>query len=136
MAKIRIYVSHSIRGKYGKDATDEQMAENNEKAKRFAQRLRGVFPTIEFYVPGEHDEFVLIAYRKGILTEEQILKCDCLIINTCNLLINYIPDNYVSRGMWVENAHAGCLGIPVISITSDLSDLKEIHHYLDMLKRG
>ena len=70
---IRAYISHCIRGKYGQDATDEQMKENNRKAIEFAKKLAKMFPTIDFYCPGEHDEFVIIAYRKGYLTEDMKL---------------------------------------------------------------
>jgi hypothetical protein len=113
--KSRAYVSHSIRGKHGKDATDEQMEENNEKAKAFGRLLSKEFPTIDFYVPGEHDELVLIAYRKDYLTEEQILDVDCDIVSRCNFLIVYSPDDYISRGMQVEVDHAVRNNIPIIS---------------------
>jgi hypothetical protein len=116
MAKIKAYISHSIRGKMGVDATEEYMRANNEKAIKFGKRLANEFPTVDFYVPGEHDEFVLIAYQKKYLTEEQILEIDCDIVQQCNFLIAYTPDDYVSRGMQVEIDYAVNAHIPVLSV--------------------
>lgn len=108
-------VSHSIRGKMGKDATLEYMAENNRKAIEFGSLMAKEFPAIDWYVPGEHDEFVLVAYTKGYLTEKQILDIDCEIINKCNFMIVYSPDDYVSKGMQTEIDHCVKSHIPVIS---------------------
>lgn len=113
--KIRAYCSHSIRGKYGNAATDEQMAANNQKAIEFGRLLADEFPMIDFYVPGEHDEFVLIAYRWGLITEKQILDVDCEIVSRCNFLIAFAPDDYISKGMQIEIDHAVFNSIPVIS---------------------
>ena len=115
MSKIKVYVSHSIRGKFGNDATDEQMEANNNKAKAFGTVISKEFPMIDFYVPGEHDELVLIAYRRGYLKEDEILKVDCEIIDRCNFLIVYAPDGYTSRGMHIEIDHCVFNKIPVIS---------------------
>lgn len=113
--KIRAYVSHSIRGKFGNAATEEQVQTNNQKAIEFGKQLAGEFPNINFYVPGEHDEFVLIAYRWGVLTEKQILDIDCEIVSRCNFLIAYSPDDYISKGMKREIDHCVFNKIPVIS---------------------
>ena len=115
MSKIRAYVSHSIRGKFGKAATEEQMEANNQKAIKFGRLLANEFPNVGFYVPGEHDEFVLIAYRWGVLTEKQILDIDCEIVSRCGFLIAYAPDDYVSKGMQIEIDHCVFNKIPVIS---------------------
>ena len=115
MSNIRAYCSHSIRGKFGKDATLEQMDVNNQKAIKFGGQLAEEFPGIDFYVPGEHDEFVVIAYLKGYLDEKQILNVDCDIVSRCNFLIVFSPDDYISRGMRREIDHAVESHIPVIS---------------------
>ena len=115
MSEIRAYVSHSIRGKYGAAATNEQMEANNQKAIKFGKQLAKEFSNIKFYIPGEHDEFVLIAYQKGDLTETQILDIDCDIVSRCNFLVVYSPDDYVSKGMQIEIDHAVFNNIPVIS---------------------
>lgn len=135
--KIRVYISHSIRGKHGKNATKKQMAVNNEKAKLFYYSLKRFYPTLDFYCPGEHDEFVLIAYEKGFLTEEQILSVDCEIILSCNLLLNYSPDRYISRGMKVENDYAAACRIPIITLTSTkVRELKKIDLFLESILKG
>lgn len=111
---IRIYVSHSIRGKYGINATHEQMNKNNELAIAFGKKLKRKFPNVYFHVPAEHEEFIQKAYDKGLLTEKQILDIDCEILNECNLLLVYSPDNFISRGMQVEIDYAVCNNIPII----------------------
>ena len=114
--QIRVYVGHSIRGKKGKDATEQDMKNNNDKAIVFGKRLRKKFPSINFYVPGGHDEFVLLACLKKYLTEKQIVDTDCAIIRRCNFIVAYSPDGYLSRGMVTEIEFAGNNCIPVIQI--------------------
>jgi len=114
--KIRAYISHPIRGKYRENVTDEQMQENLKRASDFGKLLSQAFPTIDFYVPADHDEFTLIAYRKGYITEEQVLSVDCDIVSKCNFLLVFAPENYTSKGMNIEIDHAISNNIPVISI--------------------
>ena len=115
MSKIRVYISHSIRGKFGSAATAEQMDANNQKAINFGIELRKEFPNIDFYIPGDHDEFVTIAYTKGYLNEKTILEIDCDIVSKCNFLTVFSPDDYISRGMQIEIDHAVFNSIPIIS---------------------
>ena len=115
MSEIRAYVTQSIRGKFGKDATDEQRKENSDKAIAFGNLLRDEFPMVDFYVPGEHHEIDTIAYRKGYMTEEQILDIDCTIISRCSFIIVYSPDDYIGEGMQIEVDHAVKSHIPVIA---------------------
>lgn len=113
--KIRVYISHSIRGKFGNAATNKQMEANNQKAIDFGKQIAAEFPNIDFYIPGEHDEFVLIAYNKDYLTEKQILDVDCNIVSRCNFLVVYSPDDFISKGMKVEVDYATFHNIPIIS---------------------
>jgi len=113
---MRAYLSHSIRGKKGQDATDEDMMKNNRKAIEFAENIRSLFPCLDLYVPAEHDEFVLNAYRRGYLGEPEILDVDCMIVQTCNFLIALAPEGYISRGMQVEIDYANTHGIPVVVV--------------------
>ena len=115
MGKIRAYMGHSIRGKFGPDATDEQRKEHSEKAISFGNALRKEFPMIDFYVPGEHHEIDTVAYRKEYMTEEQILDIDCEIISRCSFLIVFAPDDYISKGMQIEVDHCVKHNIPVIA---------------------
>jgi len=126
--KPRIYVSHSIRGKFGKDATCEQMAENCQKAIRFGNYLKTYFPKIDWYVPADHDEFVTIAYKKSYLTEKQILDVDCTIIGEgrCKGVLFYMPDDYLSGGMATEKVYSikkRKLQLDIRSVDIEESDL-------------
>ncbi len=112
--EIRVYCSHSIRGKHGASATREQMDANNRKAIKFGKQLAKEFPDINFYIPGGHDEFILIAYLKGYLNEKQILDVDCVIVSRCNFIVVFSPDDYISKGMKIEIDYAVKNNIPVI----------------------
>ena len=113
--KVRAYITHTIRGKYGEKATDAQRKENSERCISFSVALRKEFPTIDFYVPGEHHEVDTISYRKGYMTEKQILDIDCEIISRCNFIVIFSPNDYISGGMKIEIDHAIKSNIPVIS---------------------
>lgn len=115
MSESRAYVSHSIRGAKGNNATWEDMEENNKKATEFGKLLKQEFPNIDFYIPGEHDEFVVIAYREKYMTEEQILDVDCKILDKCDFHIIYAPDDYIGGGIKVEIDYSVTNNIPVIS---------------------
>jgi len=114
MNKIRAYISHSIRGKMGDKATKEYMDANNKKAIAFGDALSKKFPNISFHIPGAYEEFVGPAYRKGHLSEKQILDIDCDIISRCNFLVVFAPDDYISKGMRIEIDYAVDNNIPVI----------------------
>jgi len=114
MNKIRAYVSHCIAGKHGWKATRKQKEANINKAIIFGKQLIKEFPNIDFYIPGEHDEFVLIAFDKKYLTGEQILDVDCDIVSKCNFLVVFAPDDYISKGMQIEIDYAVDNNIPVI----------------------
>ena len=114
MDKIKVYVSHSIRGKMGDKATKEYMDANNKKAIAFGEALSKEFPDISFHVPGAYEEFVGPAYRKGHLTEKQILDIDCDIISDGSFIVIFSPDDFISKGMKVEIDYAVKHSIPVI----------------------
>jgi len=104
---MRYYLSHSIRGKYGKDATPLQMKENCDRVLLIAAEIRKALPMIDLYVPAEHEDFVGIAYRDKYLTEEQILAIDCKIIDNCNGAIIFCPpDDPINGGRAIEYEHA------------------------------
>lgn len=113
--KIRAYISHTIRGKQGVAATNDERREASERAIAFGNALRKKFPNVDFYIPGEHHEIDTIAYRKKYMTEEQILDIDCVIISRCNFLVVYSPDDYISKGMQIEVDHCVFNSIPVIA---------------------
>lgn len=96
---MRIYISHSIRGKYGKDATNTQMKENCDAIKVVARQLQRTFDMTDFYLPADHEDFVHCAYTSGYMTEKQILDVDCKIIaQTCDAVIIYVPEGDELQG--------------------------------------
>ncbi|GAG08961.1 unnamed protein product [marine sediment metagenome] len=117
--RIRVYVSHPIRGVKGKNATKEDMEANNRLATIFGKALSKEFPDVEFYVPATHDEFVLIGYEEGILSEEQILFIDCKIIDTCQVVLVYIPKRHISNGMFTEVDHTNMTGKQTLLVNDD-----------------
>lgn len=119
----RAYVSHSIRGKLGVNATSESMAENNVKAHEAAVLMRCILPEVHLYVPGEHDEVISLLYQDGRLKEGDILWADCEIIRNCDILLAWSPDNFISTGMQIEIGFAKAHNIPVY-IISDVEQLQ------------
>jgi hypothetical protein len=81
------------------------MEANNAKAIEFSKFIRKAFPAIQWYVPGDHDEIVQIAFEKNYLDADKILDIDCSIIDTCNFMLIFAPDDYISGGMKIEIDH-------------------------------
>ena len=132
---IRIYLSHPIRGKDGPNATEETMKANNQRAIEFGNKLKVVYPTVDFYVPGNHDEFVLIAYKNGFLTEKEILDVDCEIVSRCGVVLALSPDGYLSNGMRIEIAHAQANCIPVYIVNDIEEAIRRVGGFLESKKR-
>ena len=134
--KIRVYLAHSIQGQKGKDATHNDMVENNLKASIFGAVLSCKFPHIDFYIPADHDEFVMLAYESGTLTIDQILDIDCQILSKRHIFLNYIPDQYISGGMLKENMYAQENGIPILMAQNLEAAEKVLNRKLDDIKRN
>ncbi len=106
---IKFYLSHSIRGKHGKDATHAQQEHNCQEAINIANTICDTLQhaNLEVYCPAEHEDFVQRAYDKGYITEKQILDVDCAIIDNCDGVIIYVPDgDTLQGGRLVEYNHA------------------------------
>lgn len=128
---MRFYLSHSIRGKYGKNATPAQMMERCQRAIMVANIIRATFPSIELYVPAEHEDFVQRAYRCGYLTEQQILNIDCMIIDDCEgTLIFAPPDDPMCGGRIVEWEHTIATSKPVVTFNEIEQACGWLQHYL------
>ena len=125
---------HSIRGIAGTNATYKIMEANNQKAIEFVGNLKFAFPNVDFYCPAEHDEFVVTAWEKGLINENEILDVDCQILSKRHILLVYAYDQYISNGMLREIKHAQLLGIPVFFAINivDASEVlnKELHRML------
>jgi len=140
--KIKLYMSHPIRGPKREKATDEDMRKNNQKAIDTANKLRAYFldwhrmdglPEVELYVPAENDEFVLNAHRRGYLNEEQILACDGDIIDTCQAVLAMGNPRH-SAGMQWEIAHATATDKPVFQFNSVTpTAIKNLRYVIDTL---
>ena len=112
--KVKIYISHSIRGKDDIKATKEVKDANNQKAMLFAKNLRKHFPNVLFYCPAEHEDWIQRALNKNIITIKDILNIDCDIVSEHHILLVYSHDQYLSRGMLWEIQRAQHCGIPII----------------------
>ena len=125
---VSIYLSHSIRGIKGVTATVEDMQQNCNKAIAFGKLLQERFGDC-IYIPAEHEDFVGRAYEHKILTENEILGVDCLIIKDKDILAVYAPDQYISHGMMVEICFAQSRKIPVYFLF-DESDIPGLESYI------
>ena len=101
---MKVYLSHSIRGPKGKDASHADMKENCRRVLIPGNYIRRQLPSVELYIPAEHEDFVQRAYDMGLLTEQQILAVDCKIIDSCDAVIIFLPldDNELQGGRLVE----------------------------------
>lgn len=111
---MKFYLSHPIRGKNGNKAINKTIEANCLKAAQIAHYIRQKIFGIQIYVPGEHDLFVQLAYKNQYLTEKQILNIDCQIIDQCDGLLLYVPDDKIYGGCKIEQEHAIKTGKPVI----------------------
>lgn len=120
MKRIRLYLSHPIRGSKWSDSMSEKrklevMHENCAAAMEFAEHLRALVPDVDLYVPAEHDEFVQIAYQRGYISEAHILAVDCEIIDSCDGVVYFDPEFNFSSGMKVEHDYAVIWRKPMIT---------------------
>lgn len=110
---MKVYLSHTIRGKYGSDATCVQMEANCERAIEVGEQIRAAVPSIDLYIPAESERFVQIAYKRGFLSENEILIIDCVIIDTCDMVVIHDSEGDVLQGgRLVEYNHAVEFDIP------------------------
>lgn len=101
------------------DATHTDMKENCRRAILVGKLIRKLLPSIDLYIPAEHEDFVLTAYEGCYLTERQILEIDCLIIDDCDAVIFFLPDDdcELQGGRLVEYNHAVKHNIPIYKFT-------------------
>lgn len=138
MSEITAYFSHPIRGEKGEAATQAEIEANCQRAVKVASsifldcNLIGI--NIEIYCPGRHDEFVQIAYRQGILTEDQILDIDCEILSRRDLLLAYAPNGLISNGMRREINHAIKLSTPNLIFSDE--EISKVASWIKNLKEN
>jgi len=110
---LKVYISHSIRGKHGNDATHAQMKANNIRAKTFGTWLRTNFPDVSWYIPGELDGFLLERGVEPIKVIEGLIALDFAIIDVSDGMLIYAPDECLSSGMLREKDHAETTDKPI-----------------------
>lgn len=130
---MKVYFSHAIRGKLGKDSTPVSLDENCFMAIEVANKIRAACPWAELYVPAEHEDFILKAFDKKYMTEKQVLDVDCDIIAECDIIIIYVPDgDELQGGRLVEHDFAinECMPVGLFkTITEAVEFLTERHEY-------
>ncbi len=126
------YLSHSIRGPEGNAATNTDMEKNCDRAILVGNFIRKAFPSVELYIPGEHEAFVQIAYKKGYLTEKQILDVDCAIIDKCEGVLIFAPadDSEIQGGRLIEYNYAEKTNKPVYVFCSAWDTVHYLSDYL------
>ena len=114
MIKIKFYLSHPIRGSKGKDATPDDMQKNNETAKVIAKYLHeNITIPVDIYVPAEMDDFLIPRGISPVYVVNELLALDKKIINLCDAIMIYAPEDIISSGCKVELDHAIKNNIPV-----------------------
>lgn len=93
-----IYISHAIRGVSG------DMKGNCKKAQKAVEKLRKLFPDINFYCPADNDLIIQILCNSGRLSEEDVLWADCEILAACDGWIFYAFEP--SKGSELERSEA------------------------------
>lgn len=117
---LRAYFSHPIRGTKGAASTDADIQENIGRATRVVADLRQKFGKgVQIYFPGEQDEFVITAYNKEYITENQILDVDCEIISKRDCLLIWTWEEEISGGMQIEFDFANKRNIPTMWIITE-----------------
>lgn len=112
---MRVYLSHSIRGKKGNDATHAEQKACCEIATALGEHISMQIPSLEVHIPGAYEEFVSIAYQKSYMTVDQILDVDCTIIDGCEAVIVFVPTNdELQGGRKIEYDHSIKTSTPVM----------------------
>ncbi len=133
---MRVYLSHSIRGKKGNAATNAEMKECCDAAIAVGEQIRTAIPSLDLYIPGEHEEFVQIAFKKKYITEKHILDVDCTIIDGCDIVIVYVPsDDELQGGRKIEYDHATRTCKPVF-VFSELGVEDVVEYLVSYILRG
>jgi len=110
-----IYMSHPIRG------SNDDLEGNTRRAVKASERLKGLFPEVNLYCPGEHDLSLQVLWNNGTLTVEQIMEADLEILSACHGWLFYYFDE--SSGSMIEAKRAYELDLPRTVIVSDIAKL-------------
>ncbi len=130
---MKIYLSHRICG--GKETMSQiEMDKNCEAARDFAECISIGWPTnIDIYVPGgPSEEFVSRAISKRMLTVEQVLKIDCDIMRSKDMVIVWVPKgDELNGGRRVEYDFATDHNIPCYAVENVAQAVQYIRRELE-----
>lgn len=131
---INIYLSHPIRGSLKGKATEESIDRNCEAAIVVANQLREAmeFIDVDIYVPADHEDFVGIAFKHGIISVENILRIDCMIIREKynDLVLIYAPYGPPVEGCSIEMKCAEENDIPVVVFENFKDAVEKLKPYV------
>lgn len=128
MKKLKIYISHPIRG----TSKNPDMETNCEKAILFTNNLRSYFPNIIFFCPAEGGWKEIRLWKAGKLRIEDILWADCEQIKECDAIISYCWEDELSAGMKFEETVALFNQIPIYRTRKP--DIKLLEKFISSLK--
>lgn len=127
--KIRLYLSHPIRGSSVDKATKDCQYSNSERAILASRLIENEIPNLFLICPGDYEKFVYWTYALKLLTDEQILDVDCKILGDCDGLLAYDFDT--SKGVEIEVKKAKDLSIPIFRFKEvNLKTLKQIKKFV------
>jgi len=132
MKCVKAYYSASIRGAAGNDVTDDVVKQNlllGISRGKEVQSLLG--STLELYIPHAHDRLIQILWRRGCMTDENILMGDMEIIKTCDFMM---VDGYLSTGVKVEMDCCEAHSIPIHFLQPNLdNDVLLLHDLINSI---
>jgi len=133
--KIKVYVSHYIRGPEGNKASKATIETNIANTKEICKQLRIHFGSnLDLYVPAEMDEFPQIAMQEGYLDIDGVLDIDCIIVARCDALLLLDFKQNLSEGMVRELAAAEFAGLPFYTLEGmDEVSLEKLRNWLESL---
>ncbi len=128
--KVRLYLSHPIRGSAAGAATKDCQFTNAERAVIAANLISSKLSHISIFCPGSYEKFVYYIYAGKLLTDKQIIDIDCRIVGDCNGLLAYDFDKSV--GVEAEVKYAKDHGIPVLRFKEiNGKTIKEIKSFVN-----
>jgi len=109
---VSAYLAAPVRGLLG-DAVDPQAkAENVREGCILGANIRLAFPSLDLYVPHEHEEIIDGLWHNGV-SSKSIVQVSCEIVIRRDLLLFYTGRG-ISCGMDAEYDAAEEAGIPIV----------------------
>jgi len=108
---VRVYLAAPVRGHNGDSVPDQEKLANVRAGVIIGDTIRKAFPSLEVFVPHEHEEIIDCLWKKGV-SSEQILDACCEVVEKRDLVIVYDAKG-ITKGMAREVDHATKHGIPV-----------------------